>query len=182
MRHFHGYTDLGDVTEIFNAEVAATDTHVTLTQTRFIETLTALHLSNTFEKAHTPADVTLTEVIARAQAEGAVPLGAEEHAAYRAIVGAILYLATVCRPDVAVAVGLCPVFSRNPPPRHSRRQSVRCAIFTPTVPLVYAGRLVLALHSLGSRTRTGQWRAPPQGMCSSCARQPLHTYARSKSP
>lgn len=103
---FHGYTDLGDVTEIFNAEVAVTDTHVTLTQTRFIETLTALHLSNTFEKAHTPADVALTEVIARAQAEGAVPLGAEEHATYRAIVGAILYLATVCRPDVAVAVGL----------------------------------------------------------------------------
>ena len=35
-----------------------------------------------------------------------VGLSAEDHAKYRELVGAMLYCSTVCRPDIAVAVGL----------------------------------------------------------------------------
>ena len=34
-KSFHGYSDLGDISEIFNAEVSVTPQFVTLTQTRY---------------------------------------------------------------------------------------------------------------------------------------------------
>jgi len=107
---FHGYTDLGPLTEIVNAEVTMDDTFVTLTQKRYIEKLAKKWLPESTPKTFTPAlsdgKYALLEVVKRATAEGAEKLGAEEHCTYREIVGAILYLSTVCRPDVAVAVGL----------------------------------------------------------------------------
>ena len=102
---FHGYTDLGPLTEIFNAEVAATEQSITLTQTRYIDELVKKFLgAEDIVKVYTPAESDLLKWVT--EAAELEPLSAEEHALYREIVGAILYIATVCRPDVAVAVGL----------------------------------------------------------------------------
>ena len=109
-KDFHGYSDLGPLTEIFNAEVDCNSQFVTMTQTRYIDTLVKKWLPETFAKAYVPAvcdgEGALLDVIKAALADDAVRLDAEKHSEYREIVGAILYLATVCRPDVAVAVGL----------------------------------------------------------------------------
>ena len=109
-KDFHGYSDLGPLTEIFNAEVDCNSQFVTMTQTRYIDTLVKKWLPENFAKAYVPAvcdgEGALLDVIKAALADDAVRLDAEKHSEYREIVGAILYLATVCRPDVAVAVGL----------------------------------------------------------------------------
>ena len=110
-KDFHGYTDLGPLKEIFNAEVDADDNFVTLRQTRYIEELAKKYLSEgnppkTFTPALSDGKYALVEVVKRATEDGAVKLDAERHVLYREIVGAMLYLSTVCRPDVAVAVGL----------------------------------------------------------------------------
>ena len=101
---FRGYTEL-PLVEIFNAEVAVTPSHVQLTQTRYIEELQKLYCPDEVPKVHTPALTDLLEIIKACAESNKNKLSAEEHAKYRAIVGAVLYLATVCRPDVAVAVG-----------------------------------------------------------------------------
>ena len=105
---FHGYSDLGPLTEIFNAEVAADDKFVTLTQTRYIEALAGQFLPEEAArpKVYTPALPNLGEVVKAAGEDGAPKLSAEGHAKYREIVGAILYVATVCRPDISASVSL----------------------------------------------------------------------------
>ena len=104
---FHGYSDLGPLAEIFNAEVAVTDKWVALTQTRYIEELMAKFIPDGVKyKPRTPAVEQLTDVVKQAAEPTAVKMSPEEHAKYREIIGAILYLSTVCRPDIAVAVGL----------------------------------------------------------------------------
>ena len=55
-RDFLGYTDLGPLTEIFNAEVTETDTHILISQKRFIEDLTKRFLNGESVKVHTPAE------------------------------------------------------------------------------------------------------------------------------
>jgi hypothetical protein len=103
---FHGYTDM-PLTEIFNAEVSITDKFVTLSQTRYIEALQTKFLAGeTISPTRTPAELNLEEVVKKAVEAGKGNLSAEEHSTYREIVGAVLYVATVCRPDIAVAVGL----------------------------------------------------------------------------
>ena len=105
-RDFHGYSDLGPLTEIFNAEVDVTDKHITLTQSRFIATLADKYLVGEVFKTHTPADDKLLAFVREASDPKSVGLSAEDHAKYRELVGAMLYCSTVCRPDIAVAVGL----------------------------------------------------------------------------
>ena len=105
-RDFHGYSDLGPLTEIFNAEVDVTDRHITLTQSRFIATLADKYLVGEVFKTHTPADDKLLAFVREASDPKSVGLSAEDHAKYRELVGAMLYCSTVCRPDIAVAVGL----------------------------------------------------------------------------
>ena len=108
-RDFHGYSDLGPITEIFNAEVDVTETHVTLTQKRFIEALAEKYLEGEVFPTHTPVIQEIEKSLQEAQAEDTEQgkrLSAEDHAKYRGIVGAMLYASTVCRPDIGVAVGL----------------------------------------------------------------------------
>ena len=102
---FHGYTDLGTLTEILNAEVAVTEQSITLTQTRYVDALIEKFLdAESHAKVYTPAESDLLQWV-MAAADGTA-LSAEDHALYREIVGAILYIATVCRPDISIAVGL----------------------------------------------------------------------------
>ena len=103
---FHGYTEL-PLTEIFNAEVDVTDKFVTLTQTRYIEALQEKFLKGeTVSATRTPAEMELEDVVKKATEAGRGNLSPEAHAKYREIVGAVLYIATVCRPDISVAVSL----------------------------------------------------------------------------
>jgi hypothetical protein len=103
---FHGYTDLGTLSEIFNAEVEVSADFVTLTQKRYIEELAKKYLDTdaTASVAHTPAEPDLLKWVTKANEEPRV--SDEEHTLYREIVGATLYTATVSRPDISVAVGL----------------------------------------------------------------------------
>jgi hypothetical protein len=105
-KDFRGYSEL-PLTEIFNAEVSVTDKFVTLSQTRYIEALQEKFLEGeNVSTTRTPAHTDLEDIVKKAAETGKAQLSAEEHAKYREIVGAILYIATVSRPDVAVAVGL----------------------------------------------------------------------------
>ena len=103
---FNQYDDLGPLTEIFNAEVHQSPAHVTITQKRFIESLCASHGIDPSVRCKVPAVQELPELLRRAKSMDAEHLNAQDHADYRAIVGAVLYLSVVCRPDVALAVGL----------------------------------------------------------------------------
>ena len=104
---FLGYSDLGPLNEIFNAEIDCSEQFITLTQTRYIEALaeTWLPEAETY-KTYTPALVDLQDVVKTAAESTVGKLSEEDHAVYRAIVGAILYVSTVCRPDISNAVGL----------------------------------------------------------------------------
>jgi hypothetical protein len=93
------------LTEIFNAEVAVDEHHITLSQTRYIEELQKLYCEGEVPRVHTPAIESLLDVVKAAPDDIEGKLSAADHAKYRAIIGAILYLAQVSRPDVAVAVG-----------------------------------------------------------------------------
>ena len=92
-RDFLGYTDLGPLTEIFNAEVIETDTHVTLSQTRYIEDLTKRFLNGETAKVHTPAESEGPNDLNKLVRE-AVELAGEVdpvlRSRYRALVGALL--------------------------------------------------------------------------------------------
>ena len=105
-QEFHGYEDLGPLCEMFNAEVTQTPAHITITQTRFIETLCEVHNIDVSSKAYVPALLDLPELVRLAKkVDAAVDrLNEEDHREYRAIVGAILYISTVCRPDVSLAI------------------------------------------------------------------------------
>ena len=107
-KDFHGYTDLGDATEIFNAEVDVNDKFVTLTQTRYIEKLQEQFLPAGQEvyKTHTPSHPDLIKAVQRASVAEKTDLDEASHATYRSLVAAMNYAAQVCRPDVAVTVGL----------------------------------------------------------------------------
>ena len=103
-RDFRGYSDLGPLTEFFNAEVTSKPEHITITQTRYIEDL-AREYDIMAATIRTPATTDLLDHIKRAvESEAEVDLALRDR--YRSIVGALLYIALVSRPDVACAVGL----------------------------------------------------------------------------
>lgn len=102
---FIGYTDLGTLSEIFNAEVTQSHSHVLLTQTRYIETIAADHGVETDPTVHTPALNDLLRVVTEA-ADGTGDVDPHLHRAYRSIVGALLYVALLCRPDIAHTASL----------------------------------------------------------------------------
>ena len=107
-KDFHGYTDLGEATEIFNAEIDMNDKFVTLTQTRYIEKMRSQFLPADQEvyKTHTPSHPDLVKAVLRAAAAESSDLDEVSHAKYRSLVAAMNYAAQVCRPDVAVTVSL----------------------------------------------------------------------------
>jgi uncharacterized membrane protein len=101
-KDFIGYSDLGPLTEIFNAEVTQTPMHIIMTQTRYIEGLVKefdIDMSIVYK---TPAAMDLQEVIEKAKTDGH-EVDPELQSLYRSIVGAILYVALLTRPDIAYA-------------------------------------------------------------------------------
>ena len=85
--------------------------HITLTQTRYIEGLfeSLCDVKTKFEK--TPAELDLLLTVVQAREAGIVD--EELRSKYREIVGAILYVAMVSRPDVSLAVGLLGAANNN---------------------------------------------------------------------
>jgi len=100
---FHGYSDLGELSEVFNAEVTHTPKHVTLSQTRYIEDLAKQFGIDGI--AHTPADDDLLKIVTDAM-DTKEKVDDKLREEYRSIVGALLYVAMVSRPDVSLAVGM----------------------------------------------------------------------------
>ena len=90
--------------QIFNAEVVETPVHLIIKQTRYIEDITKEFDIDTSVPVYTPAGLDLLDVVTKAPAGTA--LDAKEHSIYRSIVGAVLYVAMVTRPDVALSTSL----------------------------------------------------------------------------
>ena len=109
-KDFHGYSDLGPLKEIFNAEVAQNPNHILMTQTRYIEDMIENYPEIDLTHKHrTPAAteklLDLAYLVDHAKSLKAT-VDPELHRKYRAIVGALLYVAMLTRPDVAYAVGM----------------------------------------------------------------------------
>jgi len=96
---FLGYSDLGELTEFFNAEVHQSPTHVTLTQTRYIEELTAKFGVDPSAIVRNPAHKDLFNMVRRAtESKDKRDVDEELSKKYGSIVGALLYVALFCRP------------------------------------------------------------------------------------
>ena len=147
---FNQYDDLGPLTEIFNAEVHQSPAHITLTQTRFIESLCAAHGIDPSVRCKVPALQELPELVRQAKSMDAEHLDAKDHADYRAIVGAVLYLSVVCRPDVALAVGLLSRCLESPTEKTmvAARRLLQYLITTKDLGIRYTKNVKLGLNGM----------------------------------
>ena len=103
--------DEGDISDLLNVEVSVDKSVVSLTQTAYIDQLTATYLPEgvpiAFQANMAPADIELPALVnAAVIARGTSKPDPETLRSYQSLLGALLYCSGNTRPDIAYAVGL----------------------------------------------------------------------------
>ena len=148
--------DQGELSYILGTNVDRDQQGISVHQKRYIESLVERFLNDPTETHETPAPKQLAELVTAVdlKCEEAPTLSGEESSTYRSLVCALMFAATVSRPDVAYVVGML-----------ARR------LHNPTAPLLRIARRCLAYlngtkahgprySAVGGTSLTGGYIAP----------------------
>jgi hypothetical protein len=122
--------DEGELNDILNVTIFKDGRDIVLTQTAYIDKMVDKYLESpeelkAFNAKQTPFTAHLKQNIEAALADDAQPPDAALTQRYMSIVGALMYCATVTRPDVAYPVGmLCRCMSRATPALYNEARQV----------------------------------------------------------